>query len=75
MFLDMDRVFSLSCHLSKQAVHVTGNADFEFLLDQQAVVVSPDAGGAKRATAIADSLGMPFALIHKVEKPCAIADP
>lgn len=33
---------------------------------QQAVVVSPDAGGAKRATAIADSLGMPFALIHRV---------
>ena len=35
-------------------------------IDQQAIVVSPDAGGAKRATAIADSLGMPFALIHKV---------
>ena len=33
---------------------------------QRAVVVSPDAGGAKRATAIADGLGMPFALIHKV---------
>ena len=33
---------------------------------QHAVVVSPDAGGAKRATAIADGLGMPFALIHKV---------
>lgn len=31
-----------------------------------AVAVSPDAGGAKRATAIADSLGMQFALIHKV---------
>lgn len=30
------------------------------------VVVSPDAGGAKRATSIADSLGMDFALIHKV---------
>lgn len=30
------------------------------------VIVSPDAGGAKRATAIADSLGMEFALIHKV---------
>lgn len=30
------------------------------------VIVSPDAGGAKRATSIADSLGMPFALIHKV---------
>lgn len=33
---------------------------------QEAVIVSPDAGGAKRATAIADALGMPFALIHKV---------
>ena len=33
---------------------------------QHAVVVSPDAGGAKRATAIADGLGMPFALIHRV---------
>jgi len=33
---------------------------------QEAVIVSPDAGGAKRATSIADSLGMPFALIHKV---------
>ena len=46
-----------------------GDADFEPLIDQQAVVVSPDAGGAKRATAIADSLGMPFALIHKVPNP------
>jgi ribose-phosphate pyrophosphokinase len=33
---------------------------------QHAVIVSPDAGGAKRATAVADALGMPFALIHKV---------
>ena len=33
---------------------------------KDAVIVSPDAGGAKRATAIADSLGMEFALIHKV---------
>lgn len=33
---------------------------------QKAVIVSPDAGGAKRATAIADALQMPFALIHKV---------
>ncbi|VVT58662.1 uncharacterized protein SAPINGB_P006321 [Magnusiomyces paraingens] len=31
----------------------------------EAVIVSPDAGGAKRATAVADALGMPFALIHK----------
>ena len=33
---------------------------------KEAVIVSPDAGGAKRATAIADSLKMDFALIHKV---------
>jgi ribose-phosphate pyrophosphokinase len=33
---------------------------------REAVIVSPDAGGAKRATAIADRLGMDFALIHKV---------
>ncbi|KAI9172894.1 ribose-phosphate pyrophosphokinase [Blastocladiella emersonii ATCC 22665] len=32
---------------------------------RNAVVVSPDAGGAKRATAIADALNMNFALIHK----------
>ncbi|CAD6583921.1 MAG: ribose-phosphate pyrophosphokinase [Alectoria sarmentosa] len=34
----------------------------------------PDAGGAKRATAIADSLGMPFALIHKERRPTKITD-
>lgn len=33
---------------------------------KDAVIISPDAGGAKRATAIADSMGMEFALIHKV---------
>lgn len=33
---------------------------------REAVIVSPDAGGAKRATAIADNLGLGFALIHKV---------
>jgi len=32
---------------------------------KNSVVVSPDAGGAKRATKIADALGMDFALIHK----------
>lgn len=36
---------------------------------RDAVIVSPDAGGAKRATAIADSLGMAFALIHKGSSP------
>lgn len=29
------------------------------------IIVSPDAGGAKRATAMADKLGIDFALIHK----------
>ena len=32
---------------------------------QESVVVSPDSGGAKRATSLADALGCPFALIHK----------
>lgn len=38
------------------------------------IIVSPDAGGAKRATAIADSLGMDFALIHKERRPTKITD-
>ena len=36
---------------------------------ENCVIVSPDAGGAKRATHIADSLGMDFALIHKERRP------
>ncbi|CAD1809805.1 ribose-phosphate diphosphokinase family protein [Candida parapsilosis] len=32
---------------------------------RECVIVSPDSGGAKRATAIADSIGCTFALIHK----------
>jgi ribose-phosphate pyrophosphokinase len=40
---------------------------------QEAVIVSPDAGGAKRATAIADTLGMRFALIHKERRPVKLA--
>ena len=36
---------------------------------KDAVIISPDAGGAKRATAIADSMGIDFALIHKVRSP------
>ncbi|PGH10890.1 hypothetical protein AJ80_07333 [Polytolypa hystricis UAMH7299] len=38
------------------------------------IIVSPDAGGAKRATAIADSMGMDFALIHKERRPTKITD-
>jgi len=35
---------------------------------KEGIVVSPDAGGAKRATAIADKLGIEFALIHRQRK-------
>jgi len=35
---------------------------------QDCVVVSPDAGGAKRVTSIADQLNVEFALIHKERK-------
>lgn len=36
---------------------------------RDAVVVSPDAGGAKRASLIRDSLDIDFALIHKERRP------
>jgi ribose-phosphate pyrophosphokinase len=35
---------------------------------REAVIVSPDAGGAKRVTSIADGLNCGFALIHKERK-------
>ncbi len=38
------------------------------LKKEETVIVSPDAGGAKRATSIADGLALAFALIHK-ERP------
>ncbi|KAL2180108.1 phosphoribosyltransferase-like protein [Thermothelomyces heterothallicus CBS 202.75] len=41
---------------------------------KDAVIISPDAGGAKRATAIADSMGVEFALIHKERRPTKITD-
>ncbi|KAI8872569.1 ribose-phosphate pyrophosphokinase 3 [Ramicandelaber brevisporus] len=39
---------------------------------RNAVIVSPDAGGAKRATAIADRLNLDFALIHKERKKASV---
>ncbi|KAL2919193.1 ribose-phosphate pyrophosphokinase [Polyrhizophydium stewartii] len=36
---------------------------------RNAVIVSPDAGGAKRATVVADKLNVDFALIHKERRP------
>ncbi|CAG8627029.1 2884_t:CDS:2 [Cetraspora pellucida] len=35
---------------------------------KNSIIVSPDAGGAKRATSIADRLNLDFALIHKERK-------
>lgn len=32
---------------------------------EECVVVAPDAGGVKRCTAVADALGLGFAIIHK----------
>lgn len=42
-----------------------GEGDHAAEARQQCVIVSPDAGGAKRATSMADRLDLPFALIHK----------
>lgn len=42
---------------------------------REAVIVSPDAGGAKRATAIADSLKLSFALIHKERRSQLLKGP
>ncbi|KAH7102700.1 phosphoribosyl pyrophosphokinase [Auriculariales sp. MPI-PUGE-AT-0066] len=36
---------------------------------KNSIIVSPDAGGAKRVTAIADKLGVEFALIHRTKDP------
>ena len=38
---------------------------FEFQNWRECVIVSPDAGGAKRVVSIADRLNVNFALIHK----------
>ena len=40
----------------------------EIQAEEGIVIVSPDAGGAKRATSIADKLDVDFALIHKERK-------
>ncbi|GAV52206.1 hypothetical protein ZYGR_0AG01970 [Zygosaccharomyces rouxii] len=42
---------------------------------KEAVIVSPDAGGAKRATSIADALKLSFALIHKERRSQLLKGP
>lgn len=49
----------LKKYIQQQIIQKHGGPD-------NCVIVSPDAGGAKRATNIADALGADFALIHKV---------
>jgi len=44
-------------------VYIRGHFNLE-----DVVIVSPDAGGAKRATSMADRLGVEFALFHKERK-------
>jgi ribose-phosphate pyrophosphokinase len=41
---------------------------------RDAVIVSPDAGGAKRATSIADALCLDFSLIHKERRPTKFSE-
>ncbi|KAF8589703.1 phosphoribosyl pyrophosphokinase [Ramaria rubella] len=55
--IPVDNLYSEPIMLSYIKTHIDGWRD--------AIVVSPDAGGAKRATAIADKLGIDFALIHR----------
>jgi ribose-phosphate pyrophosphokinase len=42
---------------------------------EDGIIVSPDAGGAKRATAMADKLGIDFAIIHRKRKGRALTAP
>lgn len=42
---------------------------------QDCVIVSPDSGGAKRATSLADALGCSFALIHKERRAKVAKNP
>jgi len=42
---------------------------------ENSIIVSPDAGGAKRVTAIADKLGVEFALIHRKRNGKSLSAP
>ncbi|AET40007.1 ribose phosphate diphosphokinase subunit PRS5 Ecym_5240 [Eremothecium cymbalariae DBVPG len=42
---------------------------------KDAVIVSPDSGGAKRSSKVADALGLPFALIHKERRSQILKGP
>lgn len=55
--IPVDNLFSEPLMIAYIKLHVPGWKD--------GIIVSPDAGGAKRVTAIADKLGVEFALIHR----------
>ncbi|KIJ63367.1 hypothetical protein HYDPIDRAFT_176067 [Hydnomerulius pinastri MD-312] len=55
--IPVDNLFSEPLMISYIKRHIDGW--------QNSIIVSPDAGGAKRVTAIADKLGVEFALIHR----------
>ncbi|KAF8894832.1 phosphoribosyltransferase-like protein [Infundibulicybe gibba] len=55
--IPVDNLFSEPLMISYIKRHISGW--------QNGIIVSPDAGGAKRVTAIADKLGVEFALIHR----------
>ncbi|AMD19101.1 HBR200Cp [Eremothecium sinecaudum] len=42
---------------------------------KNAVIVSPDSGGAKRSSKVADALGLPFTLIHKERRSQILKGP
>jgi len=53
----VDNLYSEPLMLTYIKLHIPGW--------QNGIIVSPDAGGAKRVTAIADKLGLEFALFHR----------
>ncbi|KAI9462543.1 phosphoribosyl pyrophosphokinase [Russula earlei] len=55
--IPVDNIYSEPLMISYIKQHIPGW--------QEGIVVSPDAGGAKRVTAIADKLGLDFALFHR----------
>lgn len=59
-------------YIERDIAHAVGG---KAALERDCVIVSPDAGGAKRATNIADALGMDFALIHKVDHLSHLSHP
>ncbi|KAL4267193.1 ribose-phosphate pyrophosphokinase family protein [Pleurotus pulmonarius] len=59
-----DHVITMDLHASQ----IQGFFDVPVDNVKDVVIVSPDAGGAKRATSMADRLGVDFALFHKERK-------